>query len=151
MSVGNACDVDPIELVELFAEDPECSIISLYLEGVNDGRKFVRAVRKACLKKPVIIWKVGLTEGGSRAVGSHTGSMGGAGEIWEGALSQAGATLVSSQEELLDAIHAFHNIGEWTGEGIGFVGGGGAMSAAAADASSVLSDLLFLLGYQTKQ
>lgn len=134
VSVGNACDVGPAELVELFAEDPECSIISLYLEGVRDGRAFLRAVGKACLKKPVVVWKVGLTEGGSRAVSSHTGSMGGSGRIWESALRQAGATLVHSQEELLDAIHAFHNIGQWTGDGIGFVGGGGAMSAAAADA-----------------
>jgi len=134
VSVGNACDVGPAELVEVFAEDPGCSVISLYLEGVRDGRAFLGAVGDASLKKPVVIWKVGLTEGGSRAVSSHTGSMGGSGRIWEDALRQVGATLVFSQEELLDAIHAFHYVGEWTGRGIGFVGGGGAMSASAADA-----------------
>jgi len=133
VSIGNACDVDAAELIDVFADDPECKIITSYLEGVRDGRKFFEALKAASIKKPVILWKVGLTESGSKAVGSHTGSMGGAETIWRAAMKQAGAVMVSSQEELLDTIAAFHFIGEWTGTGIAGVGGGGAMSVAMAD------------------
>jgi len=135
VSIGNACDVDVTELIYLFAIDPECKIIAGYIEGVGDGRKFFDALKAASLKKPVILWKVGLTESGSKAVNSHTGSMGGTEAIWTSALKQAGAVMVASQEELLDTIAAFHHIGEWTGSGISGVGGGGAMSAAIADSA----------------
>lgn len=134
VSFGNGCDVDAAELLDIFADDPECSIIASYLEGVKDGRRFFAALKSAALKKPVIIWKAGLTESGAQAVASHTGSLGGSEIIWEAALKQAGAVLTRSQDELYDAIAAFYFIGKWAGEGIGFVGGGGAMSAAAADA-----------------
>jgi len=133
VSYGNACDVDAAELLELFADDPQCAVITGYVEGVRDGQKFLRALKSASLKKPVVLWKAGLTESGSRAVMSHTGSMGGEGAIWKSALKQAGAVLVSGQEEMLDTVLAFQHLGEWTGRGFAVVGGGGALGVASAD------------------
>ncbi len=135
VSYGNGCDVDAAELLECFADDPECSVISGYIEGVPDGQRFLAALQRACLKKPVVLWKAGLTETGSRAVMSHTGSLGGSARVWQSAMKQAGATMVSSQEEFLDVITAFLNLGQWTGNGIAVVGGGGALGVASADAA----------------
>ena len=135
VSYGNSCDVDAAQLLDIFADDPECKVITGYVEGVRDGRNFLESLRAASMKKPVVLWKAGLTESGSRAVMSHTGSMGGAGKIWRAALGQAGAVYVSSQEELLDTTLAFLTLGEWDGKGIGVVGGGGALGVAGADAA----------------
>lgn len=135
VSYGNACDVDGTELLNIFADDPQCKIITGYVEGVRDGRSFLEAVKAASFKKPVILWKAGLTESGSRAVMSHTGSMGGAEAVWEGALRQVGAVPVSNQEELLDTVIAFLHLGEWAGKGIAVVGGGGALGVAIADSA----------------
>ena len=133
VSYGNACDVDAAELLGLFADDPQSAIITGYVEGVRDGKKFLSALKYASLKKPVVLWKAGLTESGARAVMSHTGSMGGEGAIWKSALKQAGAVLVNGQEEILDTALAFQHLGEWTGKGFAVVGGGGALGVACAD------------------
>jgi len=137
VSYGNACDVDATEMLEVFADDPSCEIITGYVEGVRDGRRFFEALRNASREKPVILWKAGLTQSGSRAVMSHTGSMGGEGAIWKAAMKQAGAVVVNGQDELLDAVVAFLTLGEWTGKGIAIVGGGGALGVASADAADV--------------
>jgi acyl-CoA synthetase (NDP forming) len=133
VSYGNSCDVDAAELLGIFAEDQRCEVITSYIEGVRDGRRFFNALREASLRKPVILWKAGLTDSGSRAVMSHTGSLGGTGVIWQAAMRQAGAIAVSSQDELLDAVVAFLNLGEWIGKGIAIIGGGGALGVASAD------------------
>jgi len=53
----------------------ETGLIALYLEGLNDGRRFLSLCREITRHKPVVLWKVGTTEGGKKAAGSHTGSL----------------------------------------------------------------------------
>jgi len=84
-------------------------------------------------KKPVILWKAGLTAAGKRAVMSHTGSLGGLEVVWKSALNQTGVIQVSSAEELVDAIYVFLYLPENAGPRVSVMGGGGAISAAASD------------------
>jgi acyl-CoA synthetase (NDP forming) len=107
VSYGNAVDINECDLLEYFLEDPETKIICSYLEGVKDGRRFLSLLKKAAAIKPVIIWKGGLTEVGSRAVQSHTASLAGNESVWNTVYAQSGALRVNSLEELLDAVMAF--------------------------------------------
>jgi len=69
VSYGNAADVKEWELIEYLIEDPETKVIMMYIEGVEDGRSLLRAVRRATLAgKPVIVLKAGKSERGIRAV-----------------------------------------------------------------------------------
>ena len=68
---------------ERLADDPDTKIIGMYLEGIKDGRRFRDAVKRVSLKKPILIWKGGLTEAGARAARSHTASLAGEKQIWE--------------------------------------------------------------------
>lgn len=135
VSFGNACDVGAAELIEHFGSDPGTKVIAAYIEGVKDGRAFFEAVRRASKIKPVVIWKGGLTESGARAVMSHTGSLGGQSAIWESVFRQINAVSVWGQEEMLDVIVAFLNIGEFSGRGVCVAGGGGALGVAASDSA----------------
>ena len=54
------------------AEDPETEVIACYIEGINDGAHFMRALRKAAAAKPVVILKGGRTEAGTRATRTRT-------------------------------------------------------------------------------
>jgi acyl-CoA synthetase (NDP forming) len=76
VSYGNACDLDETDFLEYLVEDKETKIIALYNEGVKNGQRFLQTVKDVNQKKPVIIWKGGLSEGGSRATASHTGALG---------------------------------------------------------------------------
>ncbi|MDY6842836.1 MAG: CoA-binding protein, partial [Thermodesulfobacteriota bacterium] len=77
ISYGNALTLDCTDFLEYLAHDPETRIIGMYLEGLKDGRRLTEQIKKINSDKPVIIWKGGLTEPGSRAVSSHTASMAG--------------------------------------------------------------------------
>ncbi len=107
VSYGNAADLNESDFLEYFAGDPNTRAIALYIEGVKDGRRFLRALRYASSKKPVIILKAGKSASGAKAAASHTGSLAGSYEIYRAAFRQAGAIEVEEMEELFDAAKAF--------------------------------------------
>jgi acyl-CoA synthetase (NDP forming) len=132
VSYGNGCDLDATELLDYFCDDPETEIIAAYIEGVHDGRRFLDLLKKVTTKKPVVIWKAGLTPLGTRATLSHTGSMGGTAKIWQGALAQAGAVPVQGMEEMMDALTAIKYLKN-VGPRISLLGGGGAIGVFSSD------------------
>lgn len=134
VSYGNAADLNEADLLEYAAADPDTEIVTMYLEGPRDGPRFFRLLRDLAPRKPVIIWKAGLTNTGARAIRSHTASLAGEAQLWDAALAQAGAVRVESLEELADAVLAFRTLSPLGGTRVGVVGGGGGISVAAADA-----------------
>jgi acyl-CoA synthetase (NDP forming) len=100
VSMGNRADVDEADLITFFADDPNTKVIALYIEGVKDGAKFLRAV-KAC-SKPVVILKPGRTERGRKAAESHTRSLAGRDEIYEAVFRQFRVHRAANLEELYD-------------------------------------------------
>jgi acyl-CoA synthetase (NDP forming) len=91
ISYGNACDLNECDILEYLADDPETKVIAAYLEGTTDGRRLADVLAEAASAKPVVIYKGGYTEAGSRAAASHTGAMAGSQAIWDGVIRQAGA------------------------------------------------------------
>jgi acyl-CoA synthetase (NDP forming) len=104
ISYGNACDVDECDLMEYFATDDETKVVAAYIEGVKDGWRFRRVLGRLSAVKPVIILKGGRTTGGAVAASSHTGSLAGTNESWEGLLNQAGAIQVGNLDEIADML-----------------------------------------------
>ena len=107
VSYGNAADLNESDFLEYFADDENTKAIALYIEGVRDGRRFLKALRYASEKKPVVILKAGKSASGAKAAASHTGSLAGSYEIYRAAFKQAGAIEVEEMEELFDAAKAF--------------------------------------------
>ncbi|OFW48855.1 MAG: hypothetical protein A2146_08030 [Actinobacteria bacterium RBG_16_67_10] len=137
VSYGNALDLDEADLLAYLAGDAQTEAIGAYIEGVRDGRRFLDALRAAAGAKPVVIMKGGRTGAGARSAASHTAALAGSREVWRGALRQAGALLVDTQEELIDLLVAFSLLRRpagATGRRVGIVGGGGGRAVQAADA-----------------
>jgi acyl-CoA synthetase (NDP forming) len=132
ISFGNGCDLDAAALFDYLADDPETGYVAAYLEGVRDGRTFFDALRRTASKKPVVIWKAGLTPLGSRAACSHTGSMAGGAEAWEGVLRQTGAAPVQGLDDMMDALVALRYL-ENPVRRIALMGGGGAIGVFGSD------------------
>jgi acyl-CoA synthetase (NDP forming) len=84
--------------------------------------------------KPVILWKGGLTEGGARAVKSHTASLSGQAQVWDALFKQTGAIAVNGIDELIDTTMTFLKLPPIKGRKFCVVGGGGGIGVAAADA-----------------
>ena len=106
VSYGNRVDVDEADLLAYLADDPETALIAMYVEGLEDGTKFLRVAKEVAQRKPIVIFKAGRTERAARASVSHTGFFGGSYAIARGAFKQAGLLAVDSYDELIASCKA---------------------------------------------
>ncbi len=134
ISVGNASDLTVNDFLEYLGSDPETGIIVCYIEGIDEGRKFLELAKNISLTKPILVWKVGETAGGERAVSSHTGSLTGSRTVWESALKQAGIIKVENLTELLGHLTAFQNPSLPSGNRVAIISGPGGPAVSTADA-----------------
>jgi acyl-CoA synthetase (NDP forming) len=133
VSYGNACDLNESDFLDYLAADPETTIIGIYIEGVKDGKRFRQTLRKAAAQKPVILLKGGMTEGGARAAGSHTGSLAGSEKIWQSLCEESGAIQVHSLEEFADALVTLRFLPDPVGRRGALIGAGGGSSVLITD------------------
>ena len=106
VSYGNRVDVDEADLLAYLAEDPDTEVIACYIEGLDQGYKFLETARQVSIKKPMVVFKGGRSQRGARASLSHTGFFGGSYKVTQGAFRQAGIIAVDSVEELIAASKA---------------------------------------------
>jgi acyl-CoA synthetase (NDP forming) len=133
VSFGNARGVKAFEFLEYFAQDPRIDIIGAYLEGLRDGRAFFESAKRTTQYKPVIVWKGGQTEGGSRATLSHTAAIAGSQKIWETMCKQAGIISVNSIQEALSTFAALRKCPLPKGANVAILGGAGGASVTMTD------------------
>jgi acetyltransferase len=75
VSVGNCLDVDFGDLIDYFGEDESTKSIILYVESIQQARKFMTAARAFARTKPIIAYKAGRFPESAKAAASHTGAM----------------------------------------------------------------------------
>jgi len=134
VSFGNGTVLDSAEFLAYFGQDDEIKVIGMYLEGIRDGRRFIDVLKEVSVRKPVVIWKGGRTEGGERAIASHTGSLAVHRTIWDATMTQHGAVNVDGMDELIDALKALLYLSPVYGKRVAIAGGSGGQSVAIADA-----------------
>lgn len=110
VSVGNAADVNPNDLLEYYLADPQTKVIGMYLETAKDGRRLFEILRAAKAQKPVVILKGGRTAQGLAAAASHTGSLAGDERAWLALSAQTGCVLAETLEDFLDMLGAFQRL-----------------------------------------
>jgi len=132
ISLGNQSDLTISDFLEFLENDKETKVIAVYLEGIRNGRRFLKVAKRVSKKKPIIIIKAGRTEKGKKAVSTHTGSLAGEYQIYKAVFKQTGVIEVNSVEELLDIAKAL----SWqprTKNGIGIITNGGGVGVLSAD------------------
>ena len=134
ISIGNAIVLDVPDYLDYLADDPETKVIAMYIEGVKDGRRFIDSLRRATAKKPVVVWKGGVTEAGARATMSHTGSLAAPKAVFDAIVHQAGAIPATSLEDTIDAVKALLYAMPATGRGMGLMSMVNAVKALAKKA-----------------
>lgn len=108
VGIGNGADVGVTDAIEYLAEDKRTDVIAVHLEGVANGRRVFETIRNTVPKKPVVVLPVGKADLGGFAE-SHTGNLMGAFELTCAGLRQAGAVVVETTTDLIDAAHALSN------------------------------------------
>jgi acetyltransferase len=133
ISSGIAADVDFGEILDYLVLDPATRAIMLYIEGIHDARRFMSALRAASRAKPVIVMKGGRYREGSRAAISHTGALVGSDDVFDAALSRAGAVRVNDYSHFFAVAETLHTGLRTNGPRLAIVTNGGGPGVIAAD------------------
>lgn len=134
VSLGNQLDVSECDVLEPVAEDPHTRVITLYLEGVSNGRRFVEAAQRVTQAKPIVALKVGRFESSQQAVSSHTGALAGRESAYNAAFQRAGVLRAETSEELFDWARALAWCPPSPGRGVAVLTNAGGPGVTAADA-----------------
>jgi len=108
ISAGN-CAVASLEDYLLFyAEDDRINCIAAYIEGIKKPDRLEKALRICAEKrKPVVVLKAGMSEKGSFAAASHTGSLAGDYKSFEAVCKKYGVILTRSLQEFHSTARMF--------------------------------------------
>jgi acetyltransferase len=133
VSIGNMSDVNFGDMVSWLDEDEDTKCISLYIEGLKDGSRFIKESAKA--KKPIVVLKAGVSEHGAAAAASHTGSLAGAQKVYSSAFQQAGVIQATDLSDLFDCTLALSLEPPMTGDNLLVLTNGGGVGVLATDSA----------------
>jgi len=134
ISLGDSADVDFGDILDYLALDNNTSAILLYVESVQEARKFLSAARTAARIKPVLIIKAGRVPEGAEAAASHTGALAGADDVYDAAIRRAGMLRVNTTEELFDAVETLARTRPLESDKLTIITNGGGVGVMATDA-----------------
>ena len=134
VTIGNAADIGPVELVEDALADAGTRVVLAYLEGfaTGDGRRLVDLARTTTT--PTVLVKPSCSEAGRRAALSHTGTLAGADRIADAALAQGGIHRPASIEAAWDLTSALAHGTRLDGDRLAVIPDGGGHATVLADA-----------------
>ncbi|MDH3428821.1 MAG: bifunctional acetate--CoA ligase family protein/GNAT family N-acetyltransferase [Gammaproteobacteria bacterium] len=150
VSTGIAADLDFGDYLDFLVSDPATRAILLYIEGINNSRRFMSSLRAAARIKPVIALKVGRHAAGAEASMSHTGALVGSDETFAAALSRSGVLRVATVGQLFGAAKALsstHYRGK--SERLVIITNGGGPGVMAADRATDQEIELSVLSAET--
>jgi len=150
VSLGNQADVNETDVLAPVAEDQFTRVLTLYLEGVSDGQRFVQEARKITRQKPIVALKVGRYPSGQRAAASHTGALAGQENAFNAAFRRAGVIRADTTEELFDWARALAWCPLPKGRAIAILTSAGGPGVTAADALEMNGMSLAVLSPDTQ-
>jgi acyl-CoA synthetase (NDP forming) len=131
---GDKVDVNDVDLLRYFEKDPDTKVICFYLEGMENGRKFIDVAREVVKEKPILALKGGVTREAAKRALSHTASVSGTDVVFDAAFKKAGIIRVQDIEELLNSAVALSKQPPLKGDNIAIVSNVGGPAILAADA-----------------
>lgn len=133
VSSGNEADLRFEDYLEYLAQDDKTDIILGYVEGLREGRRFLKLAKQIVRKKPIIM-KAGRSDVGAKAVRSHSAALAGSDEVLNAAFKQCGVIRVEELTELTDVASALLGQPLPRGRKVGVLAMGGGMAVMASDA-----------------
>jgi len=133
LSVGNEAQIGVVDIIDYLRDDPHTTCIIAYIEGIDDGRRFLEVARRTAAVKPIVVLRGGLTEYGSKAAASHTGAMAGSAAVWEAAARQAGVVTCTTLQDVVNVGTCLAYLPLPRGRRVAIITQGGGAGVLAAD------------------
>jgi len=106
-TIGNKLDIDETDLLKYLKYEDSVEVITLYLEDIARGGKFLDTAREIIEEKPIIVLKGGRTEEGKQTATTHTGSIGGAKEVYDTIFQEGGIIRAEDNDHMFDLARGF--------------------------------------------
>lgn len=151
ISLGNQTDVSETDVLAPTVADPFTRVLTLYLESVSNGRRFVEEANRTSHQKPIIALKVGRFSSGKRAAASHTGALAGQENAYNAAFRRAGVIRAETSEEMFDWARALAWCPSPKGRAMVVLTNAGGPGVTAADALEANGMQLAELTAETRQ
>ncbi|RZL78735.1 MAG: CoA-binding protein [Rhodococcus sp. (in: high G+C Gram-positive bacteria)] len=103
VGLGNSVDVTNVDVLEYLRGDPSVTAIALHVESVDDGEALLAAVRNVTADKPIVAIVVGRSDVSAFSE-SHTGALATSWKTTRALLTEAGAVVVDTEQQLVDAL-----------------------------------------------
>lgn len=107
VSIGSMMDIDFADLIEYYEKDEKTDCILLYIESLQEGKRFLEVASRVSRKKPIIAVKAGRSAEGAVVAASHTGALAANDMVYDAAFEQAGILRVDTTAELFHVAQAF--------------------------------------------
>ncbi len=134
VSTGNEADLDFCDFARYLLDDDDTRVIAGFIEGFKDGRKFVEVARLAAERgKPIVLIKIGRSDLGSRAAGSHTAALTGVDARYDAVFAQYGVIRVQDYDDLLQVSNLLARCPRPPHRGVAVVSHSGGISSLTAD------------------
>lgn len=138
VTTGNEADLEAADFIRYMVEDDETRVIGCFIEQFRDPAKLIEVAELAANReKPIVVLKIGRSEGAKRAAQAHTGSLVGSDDVIDTVMRQYGLVRVYNPDEMIETLAVFHTRKLPKGRGVGTIfvsgGAGGLVSDLAAD------------------
>ncbi|MGH3375299.1 MAG: GNAT family N-acetyltransferase [Actinoallomurus sp.] len=136
VSAGNRADVSGNDLMQYWEEDPDTSVVLLYLESIGNPRKFTRLARRISRTKPIVAVKSGRTTQGV-PLGHAARALSLPDHAVSALFAQAGVVRVDSLGELFDVAQLLAYQPRPQGDRVAIVGNSDSIGLLVQDAATV--------------
>ncbi|PVE26409.1 GNAT family N-acetyltransferase [Microvirga sp. KLBC 81] len=133
VSLGDKMDVDFSDCLDFFSADAGTRAILLYIESIDNAKKFMSAARAAARIKPVVVIKAGRHAQGARAAATHTGALAGSDAVYDAAFRRAGLLRVLDLDQLFSAAETLGRQKPFPGKRLALLTNGGGVGVLATD------------------
>ncbi len=134
VSLGEGVDVDFADLLDHFATDHKTRAILMYVEHLDDARKFMSAARAAARAKPVVVVKSGRRKPHENdALGEGIRALAPEDAVYAAAFRRAGLLQVNALDELFAAAETLGTLRTFPGRRLALLGNGGGIGSLALD------------------
>ncbi len=101
---GNEATIRLEDYLEFYANDEDTKVITFYIEGLREAKRFLKLAKETTRRKPIVVMKSGATKGAQAAARSHTGALAGSDEVYTAAFRQAGIIRAETEDEVADVL-----------------------------------------------
>lgn len=150
VSLGNQCQINALDIMEQWENDPNVEQILMYLESIPDTKLFREVASRISKKKPILIIKSGRSERGAKASVSHTGSLAGDDTTATGLFASSGVIRELYLRDLFNTAQVFSKCPLPKGNNLAIITNAGGPGILATDTANDFSIPLANLTESTK-